>query len=124
MSLGLEESGLERSWFSGSRVKQTVLTRKSLTISSTRNREHRKYCKCMTRGRFWVIVNGRVFQQNSVSEREQRPDPPSVLLQDTVDLGLRSDVMLVRHRDCRIGACASFSLSHTLGNVCWQCDRS
>ena len=100
---------------SGSSVKRTALTRKSLTIWSTGNGEKRNYCKFMTRGTLRVVVNGRVLEPNSKLWRDAAEPEPSwffFLFSPPGHCWSWPDVSFWCWLDTRG---ASFSLSHTFG---------
>ena len=111
---------------SGSSVKRTALTRKSLTIWSTGNREKRNYCKFMTRGRLRVVVNGRVLEPNSELWRDAAgPEPPWVSFSSSWTLWILAGRQFseARHRESRLEVLPSHSHTHLDGKcvlAMWQ----
>lgn len=66
----LKASGHDRSWFQVRVQSGGALTRQSLTIWSTRNRENRNYQEFMSRGRRQVVLNGRVLVPNPMKSSD------------------------------------------------------
>lgn len=100
---------------SGSSVKRTALTRKSLTIWSTCNRENRNYCKCMTREHYGSLLMDVSLSQIQCCREmwlDLRLHPFSSWA--LLILAGRRVLMLARHRQSRLRV-LPFSFSHTFG---------